>query len=147
MRRGFSLVELSIVLVILGLLTGGILAGQSLIRAAELRSVTSEFQRYSTALGAFRDKYFAIPGDMTNAVSFWTVAAACPSVAATAAAGVCNGNGDGQITALATGTCNGTNCGNEIFGIWEHLAYAGLVEGSYTGAPNSATATAVVSNI
>ena len=49
MRQGFSLVELSIVLVILGLLTGGILAGQSLIRAAELRAVTTEYQRYTAA--------------------------------------------------------------------------------------------------
>lgn len=46
MRHGFSLVELSIVLVILGLLVGGVLTGQSLIRAAELRSVSTEFQKY-----------------------------------------------------------------------------------------------------
>ncbi len=47
MRHGFSLVELSIVLVILGLLTGGILTGQNLIHAAELRSVTTEFSAFS----------------------------------------------------------------------------------------------------
>lgn len=67
MTRGFSLVELSIVLVILGLLTGGILAGQSLIRAAELRSVTTEYGRWVTAMHSFRDKYMAIPGDMRDA--------------------------------------------------------------------------------
>ena len=50
MRSAFSLVELSIVLVILGLLTGGILTGQSLIRAAELRSVTSQMQQYRVAV-------------------------------------------------------------------------------------------------
>lgn len=69
--RGFSLVELSIVLVILGLLTGGILAGQSLIRASELRSVSTELQRYSSAIYSFRDQYMALPGDMLNATSFW----------------------------------------------------------------------------
>ena len=74
MQRAFSLVELSIVLVILGLLTGGILAGQSLIRAAELRSVTNEFQRYIVATQSFRDKYFAAPGDITDAHRFWTSA-------------------------------------------------------------------------
>lgn len=145
-RHAFSLVELSIVLVILGLLTGGILAGQSLIRASELRAVNTEYQRYTAAIASFRDKYFATPGDMTNAVSFWAASATCPGVAATAAAGVCNGNGDGQVTALATGTCNGSNCGNELFGFWEQLAYAGLIEGSYSGNPNSATATATVSS-
>ncbi|MBN9993879.1 prepilin-type N-terminal cleavage/methylation domain-containing protein, partial [Listeria monocytogenes] len=73
-KPGFSLIELSIVLVILGLLTGGILAGQSLIRAAELRSVGEEYQKNRTAVATFRDKYFAIPGDMTNATSFWGLA-------------------------------------------------------------------------
>ena len=48
MKQGFSLVELSIVLVILGLLTGGILAGQNLIRAAELRAVTTQINNFSS---------------------------------------------------------------------------------------------------
>tara|TARA_B100001123_G_scaffold262669_1_gene292561 strand:+ start:303 stop:1085 length:783 start_codon:yes stop_codon:yes gene_type:complete len=126
MRHAFSLVELSIVLVILGLLTGGILTGQSLIRAAELRSVTTEFQRYQTAALSFRDKYFAMPGDMPNATAFWGTAATCPGVRATAAAGVCNGNGDGVLR-------NDSPQSHEVFGAWEHLGSAGLVEGTYTG--------------
>ena len=72
--RAFSLVELSIVLVILGLLVGGILAGQSLIHAAELRAVSSEYQRYRTAIYAFRDKYLGLPGDITTATNFWGAA-------------------------------------------------------------------------
>ncbi|MFZ4541879.1 MAG: type II secretion system protein [Rickettsiales bacterium] len=56
-HHAFSLVELSIVLVILGLLVGGILSGQALIRASELRSVSTEQQRYFTAIQTFRDKY------------------------------------------------------------------------------------------
>jgi prepilin-type N-terminal cleavage/methylation domain-containing protein len=117
MRSGFSLVELSIVLVILGLLTGGILAGQSLIRASELRAVTSEFQRYVAATNTFRDKYFALPGDITNASSIWS----------TLAAGN-NGNGDGNIDAAAAVSVTG-----EMFQFWNEMALAGLVEGSYTG--------------
>lgn len=114
-RSGFSLVELSIVLVILGLLVGGILAGQSLIRAAELRSVTTEQQRFLTAISAFRDKYFAVPGDMSNATSFgW--------------AGAANGNGNGQIDGSTTAASNETGH------FWLHLAAAGLVEGNYTPA-------------
>ena len=77
MKNGFSLVELSIVLVILGLLTGGILGGQALIRAAELRAATTESQRYLAAINSFRDKYFALPGDMAIATRFWGVSTAC----------------------------------------------------------------------
>lgn len=133
MHKGFSLVELSIVLVILGLLTGGILAGQSLIRAAELRSVTSDFQRYAAALYTFRDKYMALPGDMANATQFWTSAggtggdATCVSAQTNSSNATCNGDGSGQITGI-TGYANA-----ERFMAWKHFANAGLIEGSYTG--------------
>ncbi|MFM9890472.1 MAG: type II secretion system protein [Rickettsiales bacterium] len=129
LKSAFSLVELSIVLVILGLLTGGILAGQSLIRAAELRSVSSDIQRYITATSAFRDKYFSLPGDMTNAISFWgTDATSCPNGGG--ATGTCNGNGDGIIGAALV-----TSCENQEY--WRQLSLAGLIEGKYT--PNTAT--------
>ena len=123
--RGFSLVELSIVLVILGLLTGGILAGQSLIHAAELRAVTTEYQRWYTASRAFRDKYFAIPGDFNNAQAFWGQSTNCGGGAAT---GTCNGNGDGYVQDATT--AGGTG---EAYQHWTQLALAGLIEGSYTG--------------
>ena len=123
--EGFTLIELSLVLVIIGLLVGGVLAGQSLIRAAELRAVNSESQRFSTAVNTFRDKYFDIPGDLSNASSFW--------------AGVGNGSGDGMIqNTAAAGT-------NEIVLFWEHLSKAGLVEGSYTEAAGT-TLTAGTNN-
>lgn len=130
MRKGFSLVELSIVLVILGLLTGGILAGQSLIRGAELRAVVSEYQRYLSATQSFRDKYMAIPGDMTNATSFWGKDNTnCSGNTGTAATpGTCNGNGDGTVT--LTGTAGAPTEGVQF---WKQLALAGLVEGTYTG--------------
>lgn len=133
MRHGFSLVELSIVLVILGLLTGGILAGQSLIRASELRAVSTEYSRYTTAIGSFRDKYFAVPGDMTNATKFWGTAAACPGTNATPSttAATCDGNGNGRIDIVSTNS-------NEVFRFWQHLANAGLTEGSYSGVSNNA---------
>jgi prepilin-type N-terminal cleavage/methylation domain-containing protein len=123
-RSGFSLVELSIVLVVLGLLVGGVLTGQSLIRAAELRSVTTEFQKYQAAVNTFRDKYFALPGDMNNATAFWG-AATCPAGTGT---GTCNGNGNGVLDiAPAAGQAS------EEFMAWQHLANAGLIEGAYSG--------------
>lgn len=145
-RQGFSLVELSIVLVILGLLTGGILSGQSLIRAAELRTVSTDFNKYLTAAHTFRDKYRALPGDMPNAVKFWgaqagdttdgTDATCAGLTFANPATGTatCNGNGNGQISNNTMHSS--TNPGwSEVWRAWQHLANAGLVEGSYTGVP------------
>lgn len=142
--RGFSLVELSIVLVILGLLVGGILAGQSLIRAAELRSVTAEYQRYMAAAQTYRDKYMAIPGDHRDATRFWlrTVNAghcATNSSAAVGSPGTCDGDGDSTFDAAPAVSQSG-----ESFQFWRHLALAGLIEGDYSGmAGASSTAHAV----
>lgn len=136
-KCAFSLVELSIVLVILGLLTGGILGGQSLIRAAELRGVTTDFQRFHSAFHTFQDKYLAIPGDMQNATSFWTSLggdgynSTCQANFATGTA-TCNGNGDGDIG-------NNSVAWGERFRAWQHLANAALIEGSYTGRDGSTT--------
>jgi prepilin-type N-terminal cleavage/methylation domain-containing protein len=127
-HTGFSLVELSIVLVILGLLTGGILTGQNLIRAAELRSIVTEFQHYQTAVQTFRSTYFALPGDMPNATDFWGAAhdtpATCKTTVGTGTQ-TCNGDGDGTLSSI-TGSFENARA-------WQHLANAGLISGSYTG--------------
>lgn len=144
MRYAFSLVELSIVLVILGLLTGGILGGQALIRAAELRSISNDFNRYVTAAHTFRDKYFALPGDMRNATKFWGaqtgstnegVDAACAALNSSSPATgtpTCNGDGNGQISNDDFGAGNNASW-FEVWRAWQHLANAGLVEGTYSG--------------
>ena len=138
-RNAFSLVELSIVLVILGLLTGGILAGQSLIHAAEMRSISTDINRYTTALRTFQDKYFALPGDMTNATAFWGaqdsgdgLGADCTGVDSTTPL-TCNGNGSGNIYADNSGATDAP----EAYRAWQHLANAGLIEGSYRGKQTS----------
>ncbi len=145
MRRAFSLVELSIVLVVLGLLTGGILTGQSLIRAAELRSVSADLSRYQAAVLAFRDRYMELPGDMPNATSFWGAAdngdgegSDCFTVDTTTLSDpkkTCNGGGDGAIDYPKNAAGIWTN--GERFHAWNQLANAGLVEGSYTGKTDS----------
>ena len=137
MKHGFSLVELSIVLVILGLLTGGILAGQNLIRAAELRAVSTQLQNFQSAVNTFRDKYFALPGDMRNATDFWGTAT-CPGNQSTPSTDskTCNGDGNGAVQPLSN-VSGGIS--NEIFRFWQQLANAGLIEGSYTGVQASAS--------
>ncbi len=135
MKKGFSLVELSIVLVILGLLVGGVLAGQSLIRAAELRSVTTDYQRYQAAIYTFRGRYLGMPGDLSNATQFWgrqVNAAHCvtnSSAAVNAATGACDGDGDGVLVNAAPNASESS----ESFQTWRHMGLAGIVEGSYTG--------------
>lgn len=134
-QSGFSLVELSIVLVILGLLVGGVLGGQSLIRAAELRAVSGEYQSYVSSVSSFRDKYFALPGDMPNATIFWGKDATnCNADTGVAlATGTCNGSGDGiiNLASVAGGT-------GEMFQFWRQLASAGMIEGTYTGSAGPA---------
>lgn len=130
-RAGFTLVELSIVLVILGLLVGGVLSGQSLIRASELRSIAGERDKYVTALNAFKDKYMALPGDMKNAFAFWGAACGTDTtdVGVDASDTGCNGDGDGKIIF------------DETFKAWGHLSRAGLIEGNYDGFGSEYTAT------
>ncbi len=106
--NGFSLVELAIVLVIIGLIVGGILTGQDLIRASELNSVIAEKNKFQTAINTFKIKYNGLPGDMNNAVSYWSTSA--------------NGDGDGAIE---------TN--NESYRAWQQLSLSGLISGAYTG--------------
>lgn len=138
-RTGFSLVELSIVLVILGLLTGGILGGQALIKAAELRAVTTEFNQWQTAVNTFQDKYMAIPGDMKNATQFWGTDSGCGTNGAggnttpgyqggDSLDGTCNGDGTGRV-----GNNNTISAYYEHFLFWQHLSLAGLISGDYTG--------------
>ena len=137
--KAFSLVELSIVLVILGLLVGGILAGQSLIRASQLRAVSTEFNFYTTALMSFRDKYLNWPGDMPNATAFWGAANngngkgdSCFSLNVSTLGGkTCNGTGDGYIS--DPGGVSANYVGGETFHAFVQMANAGLINGTYTG--------------
>ena len=126
-KQAFSLVELSIVLVILGLLVGGVLSGQSLIRASELRSVTTQQQQFVSAILSFRDRYLGLPGDITNATQFWGAAAVGVACITTESSGTgtCDGNGDGIIATAATSS--------ERHRAWQQLANANLISGKYRG--------------
>ena len=68
---GFTLVELSIVIVIIGLIVGGVTAGQSLVEAAKMQSQISELRKYEVAFNIFKLEYDAIPGDFSQASDYW----------------------------------------------------------------------------
>ncbi len=112
---GFTLLELSIVIVIIGLIVAGISAGQSLVRQAGLRSIINDYNRYLASLNSFYLQYEALPGDMRNARDYW---------------GVSYGNGDGDKSIEISETVSGH--GIEGQNTWTHLSAAGVVEGSYT---------------
>jgi type II secretory pathway pseudopilin PulG len=128
---GFSLVELSVVLVTLGLLTGGILTGKSLIKAAELRAEMTNLQNYETAISAFSDKYYAIPGDMANATAYWGTATA-------------NGDGDGQLESATPNNGsyispdNGKYDGEKPH-FFKQLGLAGLITQNFDGSTTLGT--------
>ena len=65
-RSGFTLVELSIVLVIIGLIAGGVLVGRDLIEAAAIRQQITQVERFKTAVQTFRTKYNGLPGDLES---------------------------------------------------------------------------------
>lgn len=119
--HGFTLIEISIVLVIIGLLVGAVVLGREMIRAAETRKVISKLREFQTAFTTFKMKYDCLPGDCRYATSLFPAAPSCP---AGSAAGTCNGNGNLQIA-------QGAYTGSERTYFWQHLGCAALIGGQY----------------
>ena len=118
-QKGFTLVEIAIVLVIIGLLLGGILKGQEMITQAKIKNVVADFSGISAAYYGYQDRYRAIPGDDGGAVARW----ATPVTPANPATGA-YGNGivsGGYATVVA-------NEESRLF--WQHLRSAGFVAGT-----------------
>jgi prepilin-type N-terminal cleavage/methylation domain-containing protein len=136
-RSAFTLIEIAIAVVIIGLLVGGIMVGRGLIRSSEMQSVLAESARYTQAVSAFRDKYMALPGDFAGATTIWGAAdsdvTTCKTTVGSTALLTCNGDGNGRI--MSQGAVSTT--GYEQFRAWQHLANAKLIDGSYTGVPGA----------
>ncbi len=123
---GFTLIELSIVLVIIGLIVGAILTGRELIKAAEIRSSIKDIESFRTAFNTFRLKYNCMPGDCANATDYFGTSADCTAVGS----GTCNGNGDNKY---------GLWYEDEPYRAWQQLSLAGFVKGSFTGIHTAVT--------
>lgn len=119
-QSGFTLVEIAIVLVIIGLLIGGILKGQNMIESAKVKALAKDFDSVITALNAYQDKYRALPGDD---------AAAAAHVGGTPAAAASLGNGlIDTLTWIGNATAATDTDESALF--WEHVRLAGLMTGS-----------------
>lgn len=129
-RQAFTLVELSIVLVILGLLVGGILVGQDLIHDSAVKKQVTQIENYRTSMNSFRDKYQGLPGDLRAATAngFGMV---------TRAGTAGHGDGSGLIEGCAT---NATLAGCETLLFWTDLTFAGLLSPSFTTASDTTAA-------
>ncbi|MDO9459134.1 MAG: prepilin-type N-terminal cleavage/methylation domain-containing protein [Alphaproteobacteria bacterium] len=116
-QKGFTLVELSIVLVIIGLIIGGVLKGQELIGNAQIKNVVSQAQAYQAATVAFRDKYGSLPGDVVgpnNIIPNCTAAPCSPGGA---------GLGDGLVGATANANyTTDVSAAAENVAFWQQLA-------------------------
>ncbi|MCL2022413.1 MAG: prepilin-type N-terminal cleavage/methylation domain-containing protein [Betaproteobacteria bacterium] len=129
-QRGFTLIEIALVLVIIGLLLGGILKGQELIVQARIKNIINDMNSIAAAIYTYQDRYRALPGDERNAAVSrrWSNEG--------------GGNGDGVICgAYNGGGTGGSACSGatESVLIWRHLRQAGLLTGSIEdGIPNNA---------
>ncbi len=117
-QTGFTLIELAIVLVIIGLLLGGVLRGQELINSARVKNLTRDFQNVQVYLYGYQDRFRAIPGDDGNA------AARLPGPPAAINAPAANAN-----NGLINGQWNSANPADESFLFWQHVRLAGLAPG------------------
>jgi prepilin-type N-terminal cleavage/methylation domain-containing protein len=126
---GFTLIELSIVLVIVGLIAGGVLVGRDLIAAAAIRAQITQIQQLQTAVSTFRTKYNAIPGDLP--------ASDADQLGMVTRDGTA-GHGDGNGFLDSCGGSSGNLFGCETALIWADLSSAGLIGGTYAATPTDA---------
>ena len=122
-QSGFTLIELAIVLVIIGLLLGGVLKGQELINSAKVKNMASDFRNIPIYIYGYQDKYRALPGDDKSAVAHLGTTAVVNSTT----------GGNGQLD----GRWNTTTVTDETHTFWQHVRLAGLAQGATDNALTS----------
>ncbi|MCL2345172.1 MAG: prepilin-type N-terminal cleavage/methylation domain-containing protein [Desulfobulbus sp.] len=116
-QTGFTLVEIAIVLVIIGLLLGGVLKGQELITQAKIKNIANDFNQITAAVYGYQDRYRKLPGDDNGAESRWPTKTK-------------NGNGSGTIDGEFYTNSDVDGVEPRLF--WQHLRLAGFIIGDPT---------------
>ncbi len=117
-QSGFTLIEIAIVLVIIGLLLGGVLKGQELINSAKVKNLGTDFRNIPVYIYGYQDKFRALPGDDANpTVHLGTVAVS--GVGGTLGNGVIEGNWNDPVTSKS-----------EAIVFWQHVRLANLATGA-----------------
>ncbi|MBI5890358.1 MAG: prepilin-type N-terminal cleavage/methylation domain-containing protein [Nitrosomonadales bacterium] len=119
-QSGFTLIEIAIVLVIIGLLLGGVLKGQELINSARVKNLATDFKNIPVYIYGYQDKFRALPGDDAQVVNH--VAGTLATTGGTVGNGVIEGDWN-----------SGTDTDESIL-FWQHVRLAGLATGSTTPA-------------
>lgn len=125
--QGFTLTELSISIVVIGILTGLVVVSTSLLGSARLRTVITESQDHKSSYDLFKERFKFAAGDFPGGSRYW--GANCQSTGT----GLCDGNGDYLINDAGISTAGS----EESLVFWRHLENAGLTKGSYTGLAGS----------
>lgn len=127
-QSGFTLVEIAIVLVIIGLLLGGVLKGQELINSAKVKNFAQDFRNVPLFIYGYQDKYKALPGDHAKASTLIT--GASNATTPTSSGGTACASSDCKGNGVIDGTwLDAANSGSETTLFWQHVRLAGFAAG------------------
>lgn len=126
-QKGFTLVEMAIVLVIIGLLLGGVLKGQELIESSRIKNAANDINGTIAAYNGYVDRFRAVPGDDNGGTAGTTSAPAGGMNRGTAWSAAAAGDANGQLSTDSPFATSGEN--NQF---WVHTRAAGFISGSPT---------------
>lgn len=132
MRRGFTLIELTVVLIVIGLVVGAIVMGRDMVRSAEIRGTIAQVEQFNAAVNAFKSKYHCLPGDCVTAAAYGFAAGSSGD-----GNGVIGCHDDNMFDCADAISFLDTPESAEYVNFWYHLGAAGLI--AFDGAPYDGT--------